>query len=237
MSIFSHSSFTPNAGSARQQGIVRSDGYLLSPLPNLRGRAAKAIRLVQNRAVLAWRDGGPAGTAKITRNGAELQVRVTADRELEIRLLRLSDTAPELLLIVLFAGARSAPGHTSFATFDLCRSDFGLLDSADLALLEHRDVAAIQAAAVDGLRATDERPDDGGRTAETDTLPEAVPEPSVTDLIARAKAAGDRAYYQRRMLQEIEAALEADKSSVASRHVHLANLLARQLRARSLTNL
>ena len=57
------------------------------------------------------------------------------------------------------------------------------------------------------------------------------------EFVARAKAAGDRPYYQRRMLQEIEAALEADKSSVASRHVHLANLLARQLRARSLTNL
>jgi hypothetical protein len=237
MSIFSHSSFAPHAGSTRQQGIVRSDGYLLSPLPNLKGRSAAAIRLVQNRPVIAWRGGGPAGTAKITRDGAELQVCVTADRELEIRLLRLSDNAPALLLIVLFAGAPSPPGHTSFATFDLGRSDFGLLDPADLALLRHRDIAAIDPGAVDGLRATDERPADGGRTAETGTLPEAVPEPSVADLIARAKAAGDRAYYQRRMLQEIEAALEADKSNVASRHVHLANLLARQLRARSLTNL
>jgi hypothetical protein len=200
----------------------RPDALIVSPLPNVRLEPGAAVVEVVHHPLLEPMNGTSlTGNATVRLRGEELHVCVTADRRVHIDLRRCSSQRAggagedgELLLVVTGCGG-IRPADVSSASFDLSmRGGFAELGLEDLARLSPSQAGALGYAALQGLPTR-------GWLAGTPALPESVA-PALAPV-------NDRIYFLRRIKDEIRAALRAKEPGVASRHVHIATLLARRL--------
>lgn len=243
---------TTNVRQSRSgQGLRKSDdmdAYVVSPIANLSTLSANGIEVVQHQALISsMQNEVRCGTAKLCRRGSSLRVSVASDRPFRICLLQMLSGPSEMrggsgrgnedanLLLACYADGPEAAGTISHAAFDLSdRTSFPLLSAAAHRKFPQHLLEGLRAAAVVGLAFDKPLPDATRprRGAENPTslfFPDEVPESSIADVLACAKTLADRRYFRRRMDQEIIAALAAERADVASRHVGLATLLARNL--------
>jgi hypothetical protein len=179
----------------------------LSPLLNLAPASATGATMKQHVALVPLGGSGISGSAELVlspdRRTVDVRLRLDRPRAVSIALRRVEDDEGEALLIAEIT-AGGASGHA------LCRGrrfqlDGGLGFGAFEDAAELRDaglcLAGVRADSIEGIA------------------------------VAPAVRGGGRSYFAERMLTEIAAAEGSASAVAASRHVELATLYARHLRA------
>jgi hypothetical protein len=179
----------------------------LSPLLNLAPAAATGATMKQHVALVPLGGSGISGSAELIlspdRRTVDVRLRLDRPRAVTIALRRVEEDEGEELLIVEIA-AGGASGHA------LCRGRrfeldgglaFGAFEDAEDLREAGLGLAGLRADSIEGIA------------------------------VAPAKRDGGRCYFAERMLSELAAAEGSASAVAASRHVQLATLYARQLRA------
>jgi hypothetical protein len=179
----------------------------LSPLLNLAPAAATGATMKQHVALVPLGGSGIAGSAELVlspdRRTVDVRLRLDRPRAVSIALRLVEGEDGEELLIVEVA-AGGASGHA------LCRGRrFALDEALGFGAFEDSEELREAGLCLRGLRAD-----------------------SIEGIkVAPAERRGGRGYFAERMLTEIAAAQDSTSAVAASRHVELATLYARHLRA------
>lgn len=231
---------------SEQRSVCKSDAWLASPLANQRFLPTAMSELVHHQRLSPLNGSDLHGSARLVRSGNELHVSVSANHAVQVHLKRCPSAASDdpigererpgsaglfVLLVTKTVGSTEArEGH---ACFDLARlDDDEAIAEADLAQLSAADLSALDPTSID-------LPTAGSKLDPRAPLPARVevPEPQVAPLLplvqifTQAKAVADQAYFERRMREELGAALRAERAGPASRHVQIATLMARYLQS------
>ena len=189
-----------------ETGAERS--VAVSPLLNLAPGPATAATMKQHVRLVPLGDSGIAGSAELilSPDRRTLDVRLRLERpravSIELRLVESDDGEP-LLIVEITAGGASGHAWCRGRRFQLDSGlGFGAFDHAEDLRAAGLGLAGLRSDSIDGID------------------------------VAPAERGGGRYYFAERMLTEIAAAEGSASAVAASRHVELANLYARQLRAR-----
>lgn len=216
--------------------VRKADAWLASPLPNACIPPTAIAGMIHHLSLVPFDGSDLRGSAKLLRRGKDLQIWVRANHEVEVHLKSCRPIAPAgagLLVLVLTKTGGPAPIGEVHTCFDLSQpSDGEKLAERDLRQLSAANLQALEPRSIDGLTISPNlaRPTPTvawGLAAD----PQHASPPAVAEVPTQADAVADRAYFDRRMREELDAALRADGPGLAARHVQMATIIARRLQS------